>query len=162
MDFSRFIVVLDEQKKSFDEVQKNMDAKGYDAICEKLNSTLSDISLVASVVPVESKKELINILKSMRELAVGLLDLRQKFGGPEETVEQEVYTEEVPTEPAPMESIEPTPIEPVDNVVPFAPEGNAQSQSEGQELSKGNVKSLTLTNPAVPNGNVFNQFNQAA
>ena len=181
MDFSRFVNTLNEQKAAFENVEKNMDAKGFDDICNKLNSTLSDIALVASVVPIESKKELITILKSIREIAVGLQELRRKFDGPEETVTQET-TNEIPAEPAPMEPIEPAPIEstpiattprettPVEppqvasnnDENPFTPEGPTQSQSEGQELSKGNVKTLTLTNPFVPNGNVYTQFNNAA
>lgn len=151
MDFSRFIKTLDEQKAAFDTVAYEMDAKGYDDICNKLNSTLSDISLVASVVPIESKKDLIDILKSIRVLAVDLQELRKKFDGPEEVVTNKQPT--VVEEQAPVEQVPP-----VDNTS----NRNEPSQSEIQTLEKGNAKSLTLVNPSVPNGNVFSQFNQAA
>ena len=151
MDFSRFVTVVNEQTAAFKEVKKNMDAKGYDAICLKINDTLSEISLVASVVPVESRKDLITILKSIRALALGLQELLKQFDGPAQTV----AAEPVPEASTPIEPITPTPIEDV-------PAGNEPSQSESQTLEKGNAKTLTLINPSIPNGNVFGQFNQAA
>ena len=145
MDFTRFEEAINAEKAKFKEISNTKDAAKYDEICNGINKTLNDISLVASYVPVESKKGLISILRAMRDFALELVGYKNSFN--EEKVEAPVQ-EQVVEEPLEIT---------VDEGVP-----NQPSQSESQTLEKGNAKTLTLTNPAIPSGNVAGRFNQAA
>ena len=156
MDFSRFNNTIEAQKKVFDGIKDRADAQTFDNICNVLNGTLDEISVVASVLPVNSKKGLITALRSLRELAMALINYKLKFFNVN-PVTEEVASEEV----APAEPVAPVTPEVPNNVVPID-SGNTMGQEQGQVMTNTNAKSLTLTNPAIPNGNVFGQFNQAA
>ena len=143
MDFSRFEDAIKAEQLKYESIKNTKDAAKYDEICNGLNKTLGDISLVASYVPTESKKGLISILRALRDFAMELVGYKNSFY--EEEKKEEPKIEEAPVEIVQDDSISSEP-----------------SQSESQTMEKGNAKTLTLTNPAVPNGNVYNQFRDAA
>ena len=140
MDFSRFEDAIKAEQLKFQSIKNTKDAAKYDEICNGLNKTLGDISLVASYVPSESKRGLISILRALRDFALELVGYKRSFD----------VVEEKKIEEAPAEIVQ-------DDSLPSQP-----SQSESQTMEKGNTKILAFTNPAVPNGNVYNQFRDAA
>ncbi len=159
MDFSRFKTAIEGQQQAFNGIKDTLNAKAYDDICNVLNNTLNDISLVASVVPIDSKKELISILKSLRNLAVDLADYKKKFN----TTKEETATVEAPSAPvesAPVQTEEVNTEPVIDETVPE--ENNSINQTEGQSVQQANQKTLTLNNPNVPkHGNPFVMPNAA-
>ena len=159
MDFSRFKTAIEGQQQAFNGIKDTLNAKAYDDICNVLNNTLNDISLVASVVPIDSKKELISILKSLRNLAVDLADYKKKFN----TTKVETATVEAPSAPvesAPVQTEEVNAEPVIDETVPE--ENNSINQTEGQSVQQANQKTLTLNNPNVPkHGNPFVMPNAA-
>jgi hypothetical protein len=164
MDFSRFRNVINEQQTVFDGIKDKLDAKAFDDICVELNKSLADISLVATVVPVDAKKELITILKSLRNLAVDLSDYRKKFDTPEEAEDKNVsnmLAEEVASES--HEVVNETPVSENTSDISNEPTNGVNDLAgETQSLSNQNVKSLTLTNPNLPkNSNPFVMPNAA-
>ena len=164
MDFSRFRNVINEQQTIFDGIKDKLDAKAFDGICIELNKSLADISLVATVLPVDAKKELITILKSLRNLAVDLSDYRKKFDAPEEAEDinvSDMLAEEVASES--HEVVNETPVSETTSDISNEPTNGANDLAgETQSLSNQNVKSLTLTNPNLPkNSNPFVMPNAA-
>ena len=159
MDFSRFKTAIEGQQQAFNGIKDTLNAKAYDEICNVLNNTLNDISLVASVVPIDSKKELISILKSLRNLAVDLADYKKKF----DTTKEEISTVEAPSAPvesAPVQTEEVNAEPVIDETVPE--ENNSINQTEGQSVQQANQKTLTLNNPNLPkHGNPFVMPNAA-
>ena len=159
MDFSKIIETIETQKERVNSIQNQADAKTFDDICVILNSTFESIAAIVNVLPIPAKKELIDILKSLRNLAVDLADYKKKFN----TTKEETTTVEAPS--APVES---TPVqteevnaEPViDETVPE--ENNSINQTEGQSVQQANQKVLSLNNPNVPkHGNPFVMPNAA-
>ena len=150
MDFSRFKTAIEGQQQAFNGIKDTLNAKAFDDICSVLNNTLNDIALVASVVPVNSKQELIDILKSLRNLAMDLVEYKKKFDSVK--VEEKPEPTFVMLDRKNEQKVESTPVEPViEETVPEAT-GNNINQNESQTLQQENHKSLELTPPNVPKG----------
>ena len=121
MDFSRFEDAIKAEQLKYESIKNTKDAAKYDEICNGLNKTLGDISLVASYVPTESKRGLISILRALRDFAIELVGYKNSFG-------EEPKKEEPEIEEAPIEIVH-------DDGVP-----NQPSETESQTLEKGNAK----------------------
>lgn len=140
MDFSIFKNAIAEQQEEFNKIKDTLNAQKFDEIAASLSKTFNDISTVAKVIPVKAKFELISILKSLLSLVLGLVSYRKKFDEPEKSTTQDET-------PIMQDSLD-------------TPSANSQSETKTNGLEKG--KTLTLTNPNLPNGAAVSQFPQAA